>query len=71
MKKVLEAVGFTLALWGVVGLVHAWTGWFAPPGVVRALEFFDGYEVHAEVALIVLGGVVMVTADRIAARIPR
>lgn len=65
MKKFGEVLGFLIALNGVAGLIHEWLGWFRPWVLVRYLDFLDGYEIVANIALIVIGVIVMVAADRI------
>ncbi|MFJ8078197.1 hypothetical protein ACIQ7Q_30765 [Streptomyces sp. NPDC096176] len=65
MKKFLETAGFLLFLWGVAGVIHELTGWFKLRGVVRRLDFLDGYELYASIVLGVLGVVIMVAADRL------
>ena len=64
MKKFGEALGFLIALNGVAGLIHEWLGWFRLWAVVRYLDFLDGYEIVANIALIVIGAIVMVAADQ-------
>ncbi|MFE1441656.1 hypothetical protein [Streptomyces sp. NPDC058739] len=53
MKPVLEVLGFLALAQGVLGLLHEWVHWDI--GLVRRLGVLDGYEVHASVALVVLG----------------
>ncbi|PZH08760.1 hypothetical protein C1I97_15620 [Streptomyces sp. NTH33] len=61
MKKVLEFLGFIALVQGVLGLVHAFTGWHK--GLVQRIGFLDGYEVYASVALIVLACALFAVAE--------
>lgn len=63
MRKIFEAVGFVLMVWGVAGLVHEFTGWFRIWVVVRYLDFLDGYEIFANIVLAVLGLALLVASD--------
>jgi hypothetical protein len=61
MKKVLELLGFIALLQGVLGLLHQWVHWDV--GLVRRLDFLDGYEVYASVALVVLAVALFAVAE--------
>ncbi|MEU0391702.1 hypothetical protein ABZ208_02730 [Streptomyces sp. NPDC006208] len=64
MRKFCEVAGFVLFLWGAAGVLHELTGWFRLWGVVRRLDFLDGYELYASIVLAVVGMALMVAADR-------
>ncbi|QNP66190.1 hypothetical protein [Streptomyces genisteinicus] len=64
MRKLFEVAGFLLFLWGAAGVVHEVTGWFGLWGVVRRLDFLEGYEMFAGIVMAVTGLVLMVAADR-------
>lgn len=66
MKKILEVAGFLLFVWGASGVLHELTGWFKLWGVVRRLDFLDGYELYASIVPAVLGVALMTAADRAA-----
>ncbi|MGW1139003.1 hypothetical protein [Streptomyces zhihengii] len=68
MKKLCEIAGFLLFLWGAAGVVHELTGWFELWGVVRKLDFLDGYEMYASIVMAVTGLVLMVASDRLGRR---
>ncbi|MDW4909979.1 hypothetical protein RB628_32775 [Streptomyces sp. ADMS] len=61
MKQLLEVVGFLALVQGVAGLVHEFTDlrW----GLVQKLGFFDGYEIYASVALLVLSVALFAAAE--------
>ncbi|GAB2898279.1 hypothetical protein GCM10027074_76740 [Streptomyces deserti] len=46
---------------GVAGLVHEFTDW--DWGFVQRLDFLDGYEIYASVALLVLGAALFAAAE--------
>jgi hypothetical protein len=71
MKKFLEYVGFLLIIQGAAGLIYYFVGWFRLWTIVHYIRFLAGYEIVANVSLMVLGVVVMLAADRIAAGAPR
>ncbi|ANS69012.1 hypothetical protein [Streptomyces lincolnensis] len=52
MKQLLELLGFIALAQGVMGLLHEFTDWRL--GLVQRIDFFDGYEIYANVTLIVL-----------------
>ncbi|MET9440469.1 hypothetical protein [Streptomyces sp. NPDC006610] len=51
MKQLLGFLGFIALVQGVLGLVHEFTDWKA--GLVQRLDFLDGHEVFASVALLI------------------
>ncbi|MCO4694431.1 hypothetical protein ABTX34_33705 [Streptomyces sp. NPDC096538] len=61
MRKLLEVLGFVAVLQGVSGLVTEFADrdW----GLVRRTGFFDGYEIYASVALLVLGIALFAVAE--------
>ena len=64
MKKFVELIGTLVVINGIAGIVHEFTGWFDLWVIVRYLKFLDGYEIFANIVLIVLG-VAIVTAANI------
>ncbi|MFF5476651.1 hypothetical protein ACFY5C_04725 [Streptomyces sp. NPDC012935] len=52
MKQLLEILGVIALAQGVVGLLNEFTDW--DWGLVQGLDFLDGYEIYASVALLVL-----------------
>lgn len=54
MKQLLEFLGVILLIQGVIGLVNRLSGELRGWGLVQRLDFLDGYEIYASVALIVL-----------------
>lgn len=52
MKQLLELLGFIALAQGVMGLLHEFADWRL--GLVQRIDFFDGYEIYANVTLIVL-----------------
>ena len=65
MKKFLEYAGLVLIVEGAAGLVYHFVGWFRLWTVVHYLDFLSGFEIAANVVLIVLGIVVLVVSDRV------
>ncbi|MFE0451858.1 hypothetical protein ACFW2D_11290 [Streptomyces sp. NPDC058914] len=61
MKQLLEVLGFLALVQGVAGLVHEFTDW--DWGLVQRLDFLDGYEVYASVALLVLSFALFAAAE--------
>jgi len=55
MRKIALFIGAALLIQGAAGLVYEALGWFRFWVVVRHLDFLDGYEVVANVALVVVG----------------
>ncbi|TKK87218.1 hypothetical protein FDA94_19085 [Herbidospora galbida] len=55
MRKLVELLGFLFLIQGAAGLIYEWIGWFRLWVVVRYLEFLQGYEIVANIGLIVLG----------------
>jgi hypothetical protein len=68
MRRTVETLGGLLILGGAAGIVRRFLGW-APFGIVvraaRATPFVRDHEVVAYVALIVIGVIVLVAADKI------
>ncbi|GAB1821726.1 hypothetical protein [Herbidospora sp. RD11066] len=62
MRKFVEFLGFLFLIQGVGGLVYEWIGWFRLWVVVRYLDFLQGYEIVANIGLIVLGVVALAVA---------
>ena len=54
MKQLLEFLGVILLVQGVIALVHEFSGELRGWGLVQRLDFLDGHEIYASVALIVL-----------------
>jgi hypothetical protein len=65
MQRFGGALGFLIAINGVSGLIHEWLGWFRIWAAVRYFDFLDGYEVVANIALILIGVVVMMAAHQV------
>ncbi|MEV6177767.1 hypothetical protein ACIHAR_09810 [Streptomyces sp. NPDC052016] len=61
MKQLLEVLGFLALVQGVAGLVHEFTDW--DWGLVQRLDFLDGYEVYASIALLVLSFALFAAAE--------
>jgi hypothetical protein len=61
MKHLLEVLGFLALVQGVAGLVHEFTDW--DWGLVQRLDFLDGYEVYASIALLVLSFALFAAAE--------
>ncbi|GHG88028.1 hypothetical protein [Streptomyces lanatus] len=66
MKQLLEILGFIAFVQGVAGLVHEFTDW--DWGLVQAIDFLDGYEIYASVALLVLAVALFAAAESRKAR---
>ncbi|MFF4616665.1 hypothetical protein [Nonomuraea jabiensis] len=62
MRKLVEILGALLVIQGVAGLVHEWIGWFRLWVLVPYLEFLKGYEIWANIGLLVLGLIVLTVA---------
>lgn len=62
MKNLLGFLGFIALVQGVFGLVHVFTDWRG--GLVQRIDFLDGYEVYASIALLVLACALFVLADK-------
>ncbi|WP_066364579.1 hypothetical protein [Herbidospora mongoliensis] len=62
MRKLVELLGFLFLIQGAGGLVYEWIGWFRLWVVVRYLDFLQGYEIVANIGLIVLGLLVLTVA---------
>ncbi|MFE1953903.1 hypothetical protein ACFW9D_25945 [Streptomyces sp. NPDC059524] len=62
VRHALEAVGGIMMMQGVVGLIHAFTGWLTW-GLIRHLGFLDGREVYGSITLIVLAVAVLAAAE--------
>ncbi|MEU9053399.1 hypothetical protein AB0D37_23750 [Streptomyces sp. NPDC048384] len=52
MKQLLEFLGVIALAQGVMGLLNEFTEW--DWGLVHGLDFLDGFEIYASVALLVL-----------------
>lgn len=52
MKQLLEFLGVIALAQGVMGLLNEFTDW--DWGLVQGLDFLDGFELYASVALLVL-----------------
>lgn len=63
MRKQVSALGGLLVLAGAAGLIHELVGWFRLWAVVRHLGFLDGYEIWANLGLLVLGLALAILAD--------
>ncbi|MEU3145077.1 MULTISPECIES: hypothetical protein [unclassified Streptomyces] len=61
MKRLLEILGFIALLQGAASLVNEFTGW--NPGVVRRLDFLEGFELYAGITLLVLGIALLSAAE--------
>ncbi|WP_406161531.1 hypothetical protein OG806_39145 [Streptomyces sp. NBC_00882] len=61
MKQLLELLGFFALMQGAMGLLHEFTDWHI--GLVQRIGFLDGYEVYANVALIVLAFALFAAAE--------
>ncbi|MCX2924480.1 hypothetical protein [Streptomyces sp. NEAU-W12] len=61
MKKLLGILGFIALLQGAASLVNGFTDWNL--GVVRRLDFLEGFELYAGVALLVLGIALLAAAE--------
>ncbi|MFJ2765905.1 hypothetical protein [Streptomyces prasinus] len=61
MKKLLEILGLIALIQGIAALVHQFTGWGW--GVVRRVEFLDGFEIYAGIALVTLGFALFAAAE--------
>ncbi|MFI9841227.1 hypothetical protein ACIHFD_29630 [Nonomuraea sp. NPDC051941] len=62
MRKLVEILGALLVIQGAAGLVHEWIGWFRFWVLVPYLEFLKGYEIWANIGLLVLGLIVLTVA---------
>lgn len=60
----MELIGTLIVVDGIAGILHEFTGWFSLWVIVRYLEFLNGYEIFANIVLIVVG-VVVVTATNL------
>ncbi|MFB7590855.1 hypothetical protein [Streptomyces sp. NPDC056169] len=70
MKKLLEAVGFLLVVFGVCGAIRELTdGWFKLMGLTRFLTdnvwFMEGRELFVNIVIAVLGLVLLIVSDRV------
>jgi hypothetical protein len=63
MKKFVELIGTLVVINGIAGIIHEFTGWFDLWVIVRYLKFLDGYEIFANIVLIVLGVVIVTAAN--------
>lgn len=63
MKKAFEFVGVILVIQGIAGVIHEFTGWFGLWTVVHYFSFLDGYEIFANIVLIVTGVVAMIIGN--------
>lgn len=61
MKQLLEILGVIALVQGVAGLVHEFTDW--DWGLVQRLDFLDGFEIYASVALVVLALALFAAAE--------
>jgi hypothetical protein len=61
MKELLEFLGFMALVQGVLGLLHEFTDWHV--GLVQRFGLFDGYEVYASAALVVLAIALFAAAE--------
>ncbi|WP_371663493.1 hypothetical protein [Streptomyces sp. NBC_00280] len=61
MKQLLEIAGFVALVQGAAGLLNEFTDlhW----GLVQKLDFLDGYEIYASVALLVLSFALFAAAE--------
>jgi hypothetical protein len=63
MKQLLEVLGVIALVQGVAGLVYEFTGWLRGWGLVQRLDFFDGREIYASIALLVLSIALFAAAE--------
>lgn len=63
MKQALEVLGFVALVQGVLGLVQEVTGRLRGWGIVRRLDFLDGHEIYASLALVVLAFALFAVAE--------
>jgi hypothetical protein len=63
VKQVLEILGVIALIQGAVGLVHEITGRQPDGGLVPRLGFLDGYEIYANIALLVLSFALFAAAE--------
>ncbi|AZQ38523.1 hypothetical protein EJ357_37910 [Streptomyces cyaneochromogenes] len=61
MKQFLEILGVVALVQGVAGLVNEFTDW--DWGLVQGLDFLDGFEIYASVALLVLAFALFAAAE--------
>ncbi|MCL8013193.1 hypothetical protein [Streptomyces sp. AS02] len=61
MKQFLEILGVIALAQGVAGLVNEFTDW--DWGLVQGLDFLDGFEIYASVALLVLAFALFAAAE--------
>jgi hypothetical protein len=62
MRRTVATAGAILLVQGVAGLLHHVLGWFGSWAVVRHLGFLEGYEIFANLVLVVLGAALVVAA---------
>lgn len=66
MRKFVGTAGFLIMVSGVAGLIYHFTdGWFKFFNFVRFIDFLKGYEVIANIVLIVIGFVIAASSDKI------
>lgn len=63
VKRILEVLGFVALVQGTVGLVQEVTGLLRGWGLVQRFGLFDGYEIYASVALLVLSFALFAAAE--------
>ncbi|MGF0169232.1 hypothetical protein ACQF36_01455 [Streptomyces sp. Marseille-Q5077] len=61
MKQLLEFLGVIALAQGVMGLLNEFTDWNW--GLVHRLDFLDGFEIYASVALLVLAVALFAAAE--------
>ncbi|MFF1271879.1 hypothetical protein ACFVZC_00380 [Streptomyces marokkonensis] len=61
MKQMLEVLGFLAVVQGIMGLVSEFADW--DWGLVHRFAVFEGYELYASIALLVLGGALFAAAE--------
>lgn len=62
MRRTVVAAGAILLVQGAAGLLHHVLGWFGSWALVRHLGFLEGYEIFANLVLVVLGAALVVAA---------
>ncbi|NUU22530.1 MAG: hypothetical protein HOV68_13595 [Streptomycetaceae bacterium] len=63
MKKLLESLGFALAVFGLAGVVHALAGWFRLWAVVHRIPVLRDHVMPASIAMLAVGLAVLVLSD--------
>jgi hypothetical protein len=64
MQKVLQSIGFLLAVAGAAGLIHHFAHWFRLFVLLSRIPLVARYDIFANAAVFVLGLALLIAGDQ-------